>query len=1220
MPRVSAFRGTWSPNARPYVTLTPDVYVSIQGSTEVISCGECRRKVDFNRFVTGISTDANVEVAPGSAQIQLSIPDNSVNDFYVDGQLVIRPMMEIEIFAKGYFTVGGYPQYYRIFWGLVSSIQKGWSNGVTTVSVQCRDILRWWELTNVTLNPAFLANEGSSSGNYQLFQNQFAGANPYTVITALAREAMGDFSATTGSFTSFKPEVGKEQEVIGSFMKDVMAYWQLKFSNIWNNLVLYGSTGQAYTFSGDQGQVSAVQISKTIFAEEAATADLNGETSLFKIQPSEIAAFKVDVSRAGDVEFFQNETQSKLSVAMIARDQAGYEFYCDTTGDIIFKPPFYNLNVLPNKPVSWIQDFDIIEDSIHDSEGEVYTHITSSGNAFGGVTDWGLNDEITTPRTGVIDYHLLRNYGWRRLDYQCEWAGNPRKLFYHLLDYLDRVNAKRQGGTVTIPMRPELRMGFPVWIPRYDSFFYVQGISHQYSPGGQATSTLTLIAKRSKFIAPKNIGKVVKTGEKTVEYKNKRDPTKNRVRVEPTFQIDFPSGVGETSGVPSQQTNDYGEPAQIRDPRTGKLLGFPNAVMVFRQTYDGEVLARVMEGKGSTLGRRPGKQNKESAEGSAYNYQSAVAKTFADLQNSNRSNLIQRLRAHRYESGMTNAGLYDYAHDVDRQFSEFSVIPTTSILWGQGTKDPNDTQGAVTGDKKVIEAKKAEDLKAAKAVLREKNLAFQKAKANHLKATTLFNNYLRTKYKGKKPAGNALDEADKSQRSASDATKAALEAAKESVAEAQKTVDEVSTNSGAIRNLSVLNTMVRPVSDDFGFEVIGHHRYGRNAFIDRGKVQVNDPRTNSTANQINVQFAASGGLLTDNPRIRNDGLAPQSRDFAAAFEQMQPDDYVTGASFTGGIYDGDVDTSSINPTSQATYTSAANSNLSNPNIGKVIYAEADAVRRAKTLAELKPTIPGGLDEAIDASCPCMLGRTDWTSVLPQSFIEQIMSPTSSVRTSTVPTVDPETGLVTGESTVTETILTSQGSPVSGFLDGEFSSESNSFFNVLNNYLRQLFVADYADNKGREEFATTGGKEVFRDDPIGIDGSLTFPLPRDPLFNQAALGDPAALDALARDVNFNFDRSQKAADDFLNSSLGEQLTDSLADLPGSLFLGGLAVNVPVATGGLYKVGANGELVPTTTVQVQPALSQIPPQPSTERRSSQRQGLTGFSSKGKFGEDG
>src|SRR5271157_2866940 len=98
MPRKSAFAGTWSQNARPYVVLAPDAYVSFMGQTSVIGCGQCVRRVNFNKYITGINTDGNIESPPGSANINMAIPDTEKEPFYVDGQFLIAPMMEVEIF------------------------------------------------------------------------------------------------------------------------------------------------------------------------------------------------------------------------------------------------------------------------------------------------------------------------------------------------------------------------------------------------------------------------------------------------------------------------------------------------------------------------------------------------------------------------------------------------------------------------------------------------------------------------------------------------------------------------------------------------------------------------------------------------------------------------------------------------------------------------------------------------------------------------------------------------------------------------------------------------------------------------------------------------------------------------------------------------------------------------------------------------------------------
>ena len=52
--------------------------------------------------------------------------------------------------------------------------------------------------------------------------------------------------------------------------------------------------------------------------------------------------------------------------------------------------------------------------------------------------------------------------------------------------------------TVTIPHRPELRLGFPVYVSHLDQIWYVKGINHNIAFGGRATTSLSLTAKTAE--------------------------------------------------------------------------------------------------------------------------------------------------------------------------------------------------------------------------------------------------------------------------------------------------------------------------------------------------------------------------------------------------------------------------------------------------------------------------------------------------------------------------------------------------------------------------------------------------------------------------------------------------------------------------------------------------------------------------------------------------
>lgn len=1171
MPRVSAWNGSRIPNARPTIVIAPDAYVSIQGETTILGCGECKRKINFNQYLTSVSTDASVDSPPGNASVNLTIPDTDVNDFYLENQFAIIPMMEIEIYAKGYFLVGGVPQYYKIFWGIISSVSTSWSNGVTTVSISCRDILRWWELTQISINPAFLDAQGSTAGGYQLFQNQFAGMNPYTVIISLAKEAMGDWSKTVGSFLSFKPEEGENKKYSSAVLSDVMLYWQAKFGNIWNNLVLYGASGNIYTTAGNGGTISTIDLSQKIFEQEfKLRRDQSEANALFKLAPNEIAVWKREIARAGEVDFFQNDVMSKLAIANQAKDQIGYEFYCDPCGDIVFKPPFYNLNVLPNKPVSWIQDIDLIDDNINDSEAEVYTHIVASGNAFGGVTDYGITDEITAPNTGAFDYHLLKRYGWRRYDYNVEWAGNPKKLFYHILDFLDRLNAKRINGNATIPLRPELRLGFPIWFEKYDSFFYISAIAHSFSVGGQATTTLTLTAKRSKFLAPKNIGKITPFGTvqssqtevSTSKDQKKNPPRKKTPKTLPSYKIIFPDSSGTTEG------SEASAPVILRHPKTGRFLGYPRVVMVYRHGINGEQLARIISS--------PATKAKVANKGGSVKksiYAESVSNAFRDAYNADKSILISRIRKNRYEAGATNAGAYDYAEDVEARFIEFEIISIDSLIYEGSTGDDAVIQGLYSKEKDANVEKLRTQIEADQAAIKkldEEIAQYNRDKLKNDQAITA----LKKKYKNNPPEEELKALTDEG----------GMITYRINFANAKKKVytDSIRVTKIRIgRKIASPSVLIRPVSDEFGFEVVGHYRYGRGAYIDRGKVNIKGAEGSAPANQINVQFAPSGGLLTESVSIKDQSIV----DMAASYEKMRPDDWATGASFTfNGVKDPVKD---ILVTDMNTYTGNINTYVQ-----KGVYIDVDLTRRSRLLSELKPTIDLGNFTTAVADCVCGIGKTTWLGVLPQSVIRTILSPPgsgTSVLVANRDTGNKEAFVSAWQARREELLSTASqagGNALSIFnnprdvlltearnfgiiaeLNPQEQSTTNAanskgeeilvvtgsvsthdFFGALNNFLRSEFNRDIKVNQDREQ--NYSGATMLTSSPaFNSTIAANYSIGGTSLFNRAALGDPEAISAITKDPNLNFglvDNAINNLNDAANAGL-TQLNTSLEEL-------------------------------------------------------------------------
>lgn len=874
------YEGTWQQGIRPTVVSAPDALVYINGEPDIIGCGKCRRRFDINKYITSIQVDLSVESSPGSASINMSIPRHSVDEFYFDGNPLLTPMMEVEIFAKGFFLVEGVPQYYPIFWGLITEVSDAYSGGEQTFSINCSDILKWWELCKMNINPAFTQATGQQGRS--IFGNVFFGTNPYDMIWTLAQQSFGDVVVGSGSLISLYKE-GQQRDTFNAALSDIMAYWNSRFSKIRSNLLLYGTQGNAvrgdllYARYQNQGGNKRFKNSKVShFASKAVRAANGGDAGsqmVFDPTDPEVVAFRTQFQQAGQVNFWQSEYQTKLELANAAKEAVGFEFFMDVTGDIVFKPPFYNLDILSNKPVSWIQDIDVINWDLSESEAEVVTQIQLQG-AYGGNIDYGFSEEAT-PFTSVTDYHLLRKYGWRSQTFNSEFLGDPLLMFYMGLDLLDRYNTKRFRGSVSIPFRPELRLGFPIYFAPKDQIWYVSGISHNIAFGGQAQTTLTLSGKRSKFIAPKGIGSIELQGFSGTGRKDSElsQPPANPTAKELRDSGRFKAKVGDAAQLPPTNAptspgadNPY-DPLILRHPKTNRIVGYPNAVMAYTRPFQPppDSLAKVAGRKDRT----------SAAERSIQKIRDTVDKAapqvLADLEEqahtaTDEDRVREKYMNNRYSYGLNSAGVYTYLHDVSAVIKEMVILPA-------------------------------------------KNITFDSSETNQ------------AQFQGK-------------------------------------------------------SGMIRPVSDERGFEVIGHYKYGRGVSLRDGSLVLNQTAENPGAlnSRATVQqpLALSGalyetlqaqtskltvaGAVTKNPATAIAQLSPGTPELetAGVLTPEGPEFSSPGANY--------IDVAPLGTPEQKGSVNRTNT----------VDVEASQLSRALTLAEMSVR-----DEVLtDESCECLLGRAD----------------------------------------------------------------------------------------------------------------------------------------------------------------------------------------------------------------------------------------------------
>ncbi|HIB01556.1 MAG TPA: hypothetical protein EYO31_06715, partial [Phycisphaerales bacterium] len=109
--------------------------------------------------------------------------------------------------------------------------------------------------------------------------------------------------------------------------------------------------------------------------------------------------------------------------------------------------------------------------------------------------EWGVQGQY-------IDYRLVAQFGWRPYSFETMYFTSAKAMFFAGVNRLDRVNAGRTTATLVIPIRPELRPGYPLYIPYLDVHYYITGFNHSYAAGGQCITTIQCEAKRAKFFPP----------------------------------------------------------------------------------------------------------------------------------------------------------------------------------------------------------------------------------------------------------------------------------------------------------------------------------------------------------------------------------------------------------------------------------------------------------------------------------------------------------------------------------------------------------------------------------------------------------------------------------------------------------------------------------------------------------------------------------------------
>jgi hypothetical protein len=497
---------------RNVLKLAPDAFVTFNGALGARVVSPLKRsqfqQVDAQGGITSINVSNSTQTGTGRANIQIVAPKyrGLHEDYYVTLASGVRlpyflPMMEVKVYMKGRFTkyTHNQPTYYPVFWGLITNISEDYNDGVTTFNLACSDILAWWRFQKITMNPSVFTSifGGPKIRN---FPTVFKAKNPWQIIMHLiydtawrSREDDATYNFVFPNLSNIKilPNLGDiPLSTIGALANKVNEYWSNRFSFTGENvpLEMFGLTQQISAEGLNTLRYLTLQGVDVRSAKynERVPADIKLDYNLLaRVQPF------------GDIDLFGDGAQptemTKLEIASKVCDMTHMEFFLDLNGTLVFKPPFYNMDVTRSDvPYYVVESSDVISYNSSVNVEHICTFL-----------------EVTAPQSQTvqsldiigfhIDWDLMARYGMRHQKAIIPYGNDSRSLRLIAAAEMAIINGKATSGSVSMPLRPEMRLGYPVYIAHKDEFYYVSGITHSFSFGSAATTDLSLEMKRERL-------------------------------------------------------------------------------------------------------------------------------------------------------------------------------------------------------------------------------------------------------------------------------------------------------------------------------------------------------------------------------------------------------------------------------------------------------------------------------------------------------------------------------------------------------------------------------------------------------------------------------------------------------------------------------------------------------------------------------------------------
>lgn len=520
---------------RSVIKQAPDFIVYIDGQDYLINrfLGSEGIVVPFNNFTNSWQSSYDLETMVPSGVLTIGVPVQLAHLFRMPGgNKLLKTMSEIRVFAKGYyFSSQGNSVYHQIFKGYISSINYVPNGTTLTITLNCFGSLGMLEKMQTDMSPPLMSSVPVTSVP---FTSSTYGLDAYQQIAwvflyASMVDAFEVVSLQQAAMTA-RGSGPTGNPYFAAIDAGYVAKWQAYLYDLARDVHVFGSPSVKDVLSFIRDNLKPVDESQTPWNKEAMAsfADLVSkiqESKQIESQKGYYSQLRGYMPEMGfsSIQLFNGRLTSRLERLRYLTNLVGFEAYQDVDGAVVIKPPLYNLDVLNldnsgadaniDPSLSWITgstnpfvaQYDEIlhEGETEDEAGVRLTRIIVQGSATKKMQGPNMQQYLAVAED--IDLPKLQQFGLRTEPIRsCAWLedGDGAAIYAFAASELARANRGFRNLTFTIPLRPELKLGFPMYFPHLDVYGYIKSIGMSITKGSDATTSVTVDTMRRRPMFP----------------------------------------------------------------------------------------------------------------------------------------------------------------------------------------------------------------------------------------------------------------------------------------------------------------------------------------------------------------------------------------------------------------------------------------------------------------------------------------------------------------------------------------------------------------------------------------------------------------------------------------------------------------------------------------------------------------------------------------------